>query len=57
MTTTHDEVVAATIQREITYLEGLLQELAAEPTKTRLIKDRIQQVEERIRKLRIALAG
>jgi hypothetical protein len=55
VTTTKDEVVAASIRREITYLEGLLQELTGETTKSRLIKDRIRQVEERVRKLRTAM--
>ena len=55
MTTTKDEVVAATIRREITYLEGLLRELVEESAKTPLMKERIQEVEGRLRKLRDAL--
>jgi hypothetical protein len=56
MVTAKEELVAASIRKQIAYLEGLLNELETEPLKDQNISRRIQEVETRIRTLRNQLS-
>jgi hypothetical protein len=56
MTTTKEELLASTIRKQIVTLEGLLQELADRPEKTRFILERIHEVEAELHRLRDKLA-
>ena len=52
MTTTQEELLASTIQKQIAILEALLQELVEQPEKTQSLLARIQQVEKKLHELR-----
>jgi hypothetical protein len=56
MTTTKEELFASTIRKQIVTLEGLLQELADRPEKTRFILERIHEVEAELHRLRDKIA-
>lgn len=56
MSTIKDEVLAASIRKQIAYLQGLMEELNNEPEKTKTVLIRIKDVENKIRELRNKLS-
>jgi hypothetical protein len=56
MTTTKEELVAASIRKQIGYLEGLLAELDRNPARSPDVKTRMHQVETKLRLLRVTLS-
>jgi hypothetical protein len=51
LSTTKEELVAASIREQITYLEGLLKELESQSERDPLFLKRIRDVETQLRKL------
>ena len=56
MTTMKEELVAASIRKQMAYLEGLLAELESKPDQTPDIKNRVLQVETKLRLLRVSMS-
>ena len=52
MSTTKEEIVAANIRKQISYLEGLLMELENDAKQTPEFMKRVREVETQIRTLR-----
>jgi len=52
MVTVKEELVAASIRKQISYLEGLLKELEEDPVKDKQILLKTREVETRLNKLR-----
>jgi len=56
MVTAKEEVVAASIRKQIAYLEGLLSELETESAQDQNLTRRIREVETKLRTLRNQLS-
>ena len=55
MTTLKEEILAATLRKQIAYLEGLLDELNQDPLKDKQILMKTRDVESKVRELRSQL--
>jgi hypothetical protein len=52
MTTLREELIAANIRKQITYLEGILTELVNDPIQDKKILLKTREVEDKLRELR-----
>jgi hypothetical protein len=57
MTTLKEEVLAANLRQQITYLEGILAELGSDPVQDKQILLKTREVEAKLRALRSHLVA